>query len=269
MKTAIAAWLQACFFLTAAGCTPALKTLPPAALSASAATAVRREGVDALLGEAGRRFALRPDRMQVDEARRLYLAAGWADEARTEGLVGFVTASAWAVEREKNGTARAEMVRRSIEAAQVCGERAPGSAACDYVLALALGQQSREKPATAADGLARMIEALRRTAKNDEPYDHAGAWRVLALVHLRAPGWPIGPGDTETALSEARRAVEIDPAYPPNLLVLAEALRKNDREDEAISTASRAAEEARRLAAAGHPDAPEWLTEAERALAAQ
>ena len=40
---------------------------------------------------------------------------------------------------------------------------------------------------------------------------------------LRAPGWPLGPGDPEAALPEAQAAARLAPDYPPNQLVLGEA----------------------------------------------
>ncbi len=95
---------------------------------------------------------------------------------------------------------------------------------CDYRLALALGQQARERPATAADALPRITALLAQVVAAAPELDEAGGQRVLALVLLRAPGWPVGPGDPEQGLAQAREAVRLSPAYPPNLLALAEAL---------------------------------------------
>ena len=152
----------------------------------------------------------------------------------------------------------------AVEAAQWCGRRAPASPACDYALAQALGQQARESPSTSRDGLERMVKALERAAAADPGLDSGGPARVLALVHLRAPGWPLGPGDAEAGLAFAEKAVALAPDHPPNQLVLAEALARNGRAREAGAAYARALALAREREAAGDPDAPEWVADAER-----
>jgi hypothetical protein len=85
------------------------------------------------------------------------------------------------------------------------------------------------------------------------------------MVYLRAPGWPTGPGDPDLGLEHARKAVKLDPAFPPNLLVLGEALAAIDDvagSREAYRSALQAALEAER---AGDPDAAEWARQAEEA----
>jgi len=89
---------------------------------------------------------------------------------------------------------------------------------------------------------------------------------VLALVYLRAPGWPLGPGDPEGGLAAAQKAVSLAPDHPPNQLALAEGLAQSGRRDEARAVCERALALARSRAAAGDPDAPEWVAEAERGL---
>jgi cytochrome c-type biogenesis protein CcmH/NrfG len=85
---------------------------------------------------------------------------------------------------------------------------------------------------------------------------------LLATLLLRAPGWPLGPGDAESALPEAQAAVRIDAAHAPNQLALGEALRKNGRAAEAKAAYA----EALRLATAdADPDAAGWADEARAA----
>ena len=96
----------------------------------------------------------------------------------------------------------------------------------------------------------------------------AGPDRVLALVYLRAPGWPSGPGDADLGLDHARRAVEIDPEYPPNRLALAEALRETEPPGAAREAYESAAEASRRLLEQGDVEAADWLDEALEALRA-
>ena len=67
---------------------------------------------------------------------------------------------------------------------------------------------------TADNGLKTMVPALRRAIEKDPEYDDAGPDRVMALVLVRAPGWPVGPGDPEAALEHAKKAVSLRPEYP-------------------------------------------------------
>ncbi|MCZ6601342.1 MAG: hypothetical protein O7A07_10910, partial [Acidobacteria bacterium] len=62
-------------------------------------------------------------------------------------------------------------------------------------------------------------------------------------------------------------AVERYPDYPPNLLVLAEALKKTGDRDAARATWQRAMVAARQALAAGDPDGPEWLADAHTGFA--
>ncbi len=96
--------------------------------------------------------------------------------------------------------------------------------------------------------------------------DAAGGHRVMALVLLRAPGWPTGPGDPDAALEHARKADAAVPDDARNLLALAEALAAADQQEEARKAYARAEAIARASAAAGNPDAAEWADTAARAL---
>jgi hypothetical protein len=87
---------------------------------------------------------------------------------------------------------------------------------------------------------------------------------VRALVLIRAPGWPLGPGDAESGLAAARRAVTLRPDYPPNQLALAEALVKTGDGDGAVQSYARAREAA--LAVPASPERDEWLHEADQGL---
>jgi hypothetical protein len=114
-----------------------------------------------------------------------------------------------------------------------------------------------------------MIERLRAAIELDPGLDHGGPHRVLALVYLRAPGWPTGPGDPELGLDEARRAVALDPGHPPNRLCLAEALVATDDIQGGRREYEAAAELAREHLDLGTPEAGEWLDEALGGLGSQ
>jgi hypothetical protein len=139
---------------------------------------------------------------------------------------------------------------------------------CKYRLALALGQQARERRSTGADALPKIVSLLEEVIAGAPRLDDAGGHRVLALVLLRAPGWPAGPGDPEAGLGHARKADELVPDNPQNLLVLGEALVANASPEPARLAYTRAAALAQALAARGDPDAQEWADSAARALKA-
>jgi len=98
----------------------------------------------------------------------------------------------------------------------------------------------------------------------DAQYDNAGPSRVRALVLVRAPGWPLGPGDPDAGLDAARRAVSLRPQYPPNVLALAEALAKTGDTRGAQESYAHARELAQALPES--TDRDDWLREADKAL---
>ncbi|MGC1520431.1 MAG: hypothetical protein WA803_02725, partial [Steroidobacteraceae bacterium] len=133
-----------------------------------------------------------------------------------------------------------------------------------YGGAIALGLDARAHPARAGETLRNMLDSLARAESADPNYDEAGPARVRALVLIRAPGWPLGPGDAEAGLDAARRAVALRPSYPPNLLALAEALAKTGDRSGARDNYARARNAAEALPDAADRD--EWLREADQAL---
>jgi len=271
-----------CTVMLAAACASALKEPPPvealggaAAAEGSVATtpadgAGAAPGPDELLRRADAAWAGRGDassaQAAVGQARQFYLAAARADEADVAGLIGAARATTWLVEHEADAGRRAELATTAVQAGQWCQRRAPGDPRCDYWLALGLGQQARERQSTALDGVDRMIELLRKTIAADPALDEAGAHRALALVLLRAPGWPAGPGDAEAGLEQARAAVALRPDFPPNQLVLGEALGRNGDAQAARAALERGRALAQARQAAGDPDAAGWIAEADGLL---
>ncbi len=214
-----------------------------------------------LLAEARTHFAKRPDTAEVHLAYELFLAAA-APEDSIAALTGAVTAAAWVAEHEGSASVRGPFCDGAVEAAQRCKEHHPEAAECDYALAVALGVQAREHPTRGLGALKTIIATLQHVASTAPTLDFAGAERVLAWVYLRAPGWPVGPGDPEAALQHARAATARFGDYPQNQLVLAEALLAND----AVSESAQALERARKAifdaAARGDPDAADWSAQA-------
>jgi tetratricopeptide (TPR) repeat protein len=219
-----------------------------------------------LLAQADAVWARRAEPGQAAAAEDLYLQAARADPHRPEAFAGAIRAKAFRLGREKDGSEKLRLAQGAVMVGQLCQENAPGAALCDYWLAAALGLQARERAATAQDALPRMTDLLRRAARTDPSVDHAGPHRLLATVLLRAPGWPLGPGDPEAALPEAHAAVKLAPEFPPNQLTLGEALQNNGRAHEARNAYSQALRLATDAAARGDPDAAGWANQARAAL---
>lgn len=167
-------------------------------------------------------------------------------------------------DHEPDSKIRSELAAEASRDAEACLSREPQAAACLYWSAVALGLNARAHPTHAGELLSNMLETLARAESADPNYDEAGPARARALVLIRAPGWPLGPGDAEAGLAAARRAVTLRPVYPPNLLALAEALATTGDRSAARENYARAHEAALALPAAADRD--EWLREADHGL---
>jgi hypothetical protein len=181
-----------------------------------------------------------------------------------DGLVEAIQADSARSDHAPDGLARAQLADEASAYAEACLAKAPQAAGCLYGRGLALGLQARAHPTSAAASLKAMLDALKQADAADPGYDQAGPARVRALVLLRAPGWPLGPGDADSGLDSARRAVELQPQYPPNLLALGEALTKTGDAKGARDAYTRAREAA--LALPASEDRDGWLREADQGL---
>jgi len=245
-----------------AACAHSLTKPPPLESMAAAPQA----DAGKLLAEADGRWARRAEPGQAAAAEDLYLQAARADPRRPEAFAGAIRAKSFRIGRDKDGAERLRLAQSAVAAGQLCEENALAAPLCDYWLAAALGLQARERSATGHDALPHMVELLRRAAREDASIDRQGPHRLLAIVLLRAPGWPMGPGDPEAALPEARAATQGDPAYAPNQLALGEALRKNGRDAEARAAFADALRLADQALAEGDPDAQGWADDARAAV---
>lgn len=196
-------------------------------------------------------------------------AAGKAagdDVALHDGLIGAIRTRVWLAAKLDDAVERRALVAVAVNAGQLCERDFPSDAACAYWLALAVGSQVRERRATAVDGLDVMEHRLRKAIEIEPTLDHAGPHRVLALLFLRAPGWPTGPGDPDAGFEQAQLAVALDESYPPNLLVLGEALLGIDEAESSRAAYLRARKSAEIWRVEGHPEAEDWIAQASAAL---
>jgi hypothetical protein len=181
-----------------------------------------------------------------------------------EQLAAAVAADAQRSDAATDSTLRAQLAADAMQNAQACLERAPQAAACLYYDGVALGLKARAHPLQANEALKGMLAALSGAEAADPAYDQAGPARVTALVLIKAPAWPLGPGDPEAGLAAARRATALRPDYPPNVLALAEALAKTGDAPGAHANYRRARDLIQALPAS--PDRDDWLRQADQAL---
>ena len=253
--------------LTLVGCRSALHApVELDSLIEAAGSPTRDADAATLLKRAEQRYAT----AQADGVREAvsdWLQAYRADPDRIEALAAATRGWIWLADRAATEDQRRRLSRRAVETGQYCLAAGDDAATCRYALALALGAQARERRSTGLDALPRILELLTRLVDEAPQLDHAGPDRTLALVYLRAPGWPTGPGDPDLGLEHAQAASDRAPDHVPNRLALAEGLAAVD--DTAASR--RAYEQALALAeqqfASGNPHAANWVTQARSALA--
>jgi hypothetical protein len=182
----------------------------------------------------------------------------------TAELAAAIEVASTRSDHETDPKIRAELATQAAQDADECLAHDSQAAACLYGRAVALGLNARAHPTRAGEILNSMLENLARAESADSTYDEAGPARVRALVLIRAPGWPLGPGDAEAGLVAARRAAALRPLFPPNLLALAEALSKNGDNAAARESYARARDAAQALPDAAARD--QWLREADQGL---
>lgn len=182
-----------------------------------------------------------------------------------EGLAAAIQSDAARSDKAPDGGARAQLADEASAYAQACLAKASQAAGCLYGSGLAYGLEARAHPGSATESLRAMLDALTKADAADPNYDQAGPARVRAQVLLAAPGWPLGPGDPDAGLDSARRAVQLRPQYPPNLLVLGEALAKTGDAKGAHAAYTQARDAAQALPSADG-DRDGWIREADQGL---
>lgn len=221
-----------------------------------------------LLAQAEELFGARdPEKARLGAAAALQAAS----ETPTEQAI--ITAAqilVWLVDHVPDAAARQQFATQAVQAAQACPGAAGATASprCAYWLAAAVGVQARERPSTGLSAIPLIEKNFLAAAEGDPAYDSGGPDRALALFYLRAPHWPSGPGDPAKGLEHARKALSLAPDYPPNLEALAEALQRNGDTPGSLAAARRALDGARKAAATGDPDAPDWEKDAAAAIKA-
>ena len=130
------------------------------------------------------------------------------------------------IDTEKYATGRSRLVADARAQAEHCLALAPQDGQCLYARGIVYGLAAREQPVLAASMLKSMLDSLAKAEAVSPGIDHAGPARLQAIVLLRAPSWPLGPGDVEAAVAAAKRAVGIEPTFAANQDILREAQKK-------------------------------------------
>ena len=247
-------------------CAPAMRGVATLPALPPGIAPIRASQADESVREAQGLFEAREPR-SVARARELWRAVAAGSPSRVDALAGIATTSVWLVDHEADADAREEDAVLAVSSARVCTQAAPENAACWYWLGAGLGVQAREKPSTGVSALPEIVKAFERALAIDSDYEEAGPDRALALVFLRAPGWPVGPGDPDRGLAHAEAAIRRRPDSPQNVLALAEARASTDDRDGAVAAYRHALDLAKVRVVSGDREANEWVEQAEAALA--
>jgi len=165
-------------------------------------------------------------------------------------------------DRTRNGDDRDRLAAEGVRWAEIALDHgSPEAGRVHYYLAINLGLAARTHAALAVKNLGRLEKALLDAAREAPAEEQGGPLRMLGALYLLAPPWPDGIGDGDKALEYTRKAVELHPEHPLNLLFLAQALL--EVEEDACEEARALLLRARALIEQGpYGDARErWLKE--------
>lgn len=187
-------------------------------------------------------WARRDTAGMAEAARLAYWKAASADPERDTAYWKAARASSLVGRQARDKEARADAFERGLQTTQLLLDRRPDLPEAHYYFATNLGLLARERPSRGHEAVKEMIPHLERVASDAPELEQGGAERALALVYLRAPGWPTSVGNPETGLQHALRSIEQAPDYPGNHVALAEAWEANEDRERAQAALNRAAE---------------------------
>lgn len=162
-----------------------------------------------------------------DEAVR---AQQSAPQDRDIGLI-LARCSLMKADFESKPERRMEICEQGYEAARKVS-RGHDDAESAYLQAVNLGLYVKNKGLTAVGRLSELVALLKIAGKQPQ-IDEGGPLRVLGLLYVKAPGWPVGPGDLDLGLDLLKKATESYPEHPLNHLFYAEALIADGKKEQA------------------------------------
>jgi hypothetical protein len=169
-----------------------------------------------------------------DQAVRAQQAA---PQDRDIGLI-LARCSLMKADFQGNSDRRIELCEQGYEAARRVS-RGPDDAEAAYLQAVNLGLYVHAKGLTAVGRLSELVKLL-KTAGQQPQIDDGGPLRVLGLLYVKAPAWPVGPGDLDLGLDLLKKASESYPEHPLNRLFYAEALIADGQKEQARTELERA-----------------------------
>ncbi|MBI1840070.1 MAG: hypothetical protein HYR88_04370 [Verrucomicrobia bacterium] len=155
---------------------------------------------------------------QLKTARKAWERAG---ASTTDGWK-FARACFDRAEFASTKTERSGLAEMGISAAQEVLRRESNNAPGHFYLALNLGQLARTRALSALGLVSDMEKHFLRAIALQPGFDHAGPERSLGMLYRDAPGWPASIGSRTKARKHLERAVELDAAFPENILTLIE-----------------------------------------------
>lgn len=162
-------------------------------------------------------------------AERAYVQAQHAvrtSPTNIQSLIQLARAAFDWAEFPHSDKSRAEIAQRGIEAARSAILLSPTNAAAHYWLGMDLGQLARTKSLGALKLVREMESEFHRARTLDPHTDYAGPDRSLGYLYRDAPSWPTSVGNRQKAREHLENAVKLHPAFPENILALAESFEK-------------------------------------------
>lgn len=153
-----------------------------------------------------------------------------APQDRDTGLI-LARCSLMKADFQDKSDRRIELCEQGYEAARRVS-RGPDDAEAAYLQAVNLGLYVHAKGLTAVGRLSELVKLL-KIAGQQPQIDDGGPLRVLGLLYVKAPAWPVGPGDLDLGLDLLKKAAESYPEHPLNHLFYAEALIADGKKAEA------------------------------------
>jgi hypothetical protein len=148
-----------------------------------------------------------------------------APRDRTAGLA-LANCAQLRADPETNEGLVIELSEQGMQAARLAAS-GPDDAEAAYLQAINLGLYLQAKGLVAIGRLPELV-ALLKTAGTKPEIDQGGPLRVLGLLYVRAPAWPVGPGDLDAGLDLLKQAAVQYPEHPLNHLFFAQALSEAD-----------------------------------------
>jgi tetratricopeptide (TPR) repeat protein len=130
-------------------------------------------------------------------------------------------------------TRRAHFAQRGADYAKTAIAIDPKRVEGHYYSGTNLGLSATTKTIGAKFMVPSVRDAAKKALQIDPSYEHGGPPRLLGSLYAQAPPWPASIGDPDKGVELLEQALKIDGAYPLNNLLLADALVRAEKFDEA------------------------------------